>query len=92
MLDILVHRQQYVPLYYYPKVNHIALTNEDVIVDTIKYMHILFGGDQPAVISEQFNKTMKISDTQELHCSGHFATTEDWHTSHFIRSTLFCVQ
>ena len=93
MLDILLQHQQYVPSYRCPKVHHIASTNEDIIVDTIKYIRLLFGGDQlTSCRIRGVQRTMKTSDSQELRCNGLFATTEDWHTKIILLKVILIMQ
>ena len=80
MLDILLHHQQYVPSIQSEKVHHIASTNEDVVIDEMKYIRILFGGDQLTSCRVRgVQRTMKTSDTQELRCNAIVPVTEDWH-------------
>ena len=76
MLDILLHHQWYVPSILSEKVHHIASTNEDVVMDEMKYIRILFGEDQLTSCRVRgVQRTIKISDTQELY-------RMQWHSAH----------
>lgn len=80
MIDIMLHLQQYVPVYSEAIELTVPDENEDLQLTTDKFHYILFGGDQLTVERASGSKRTRSNECRGIdRLDGLTPVIEDWH-------------